>query len=197
MRPWQPLLLHWLDALGVQVMHAAAVAQGERCIVLPGIDGSGKSTTAFACLHAGLSVLGDEAIAVERRGDDWIASAVHTALKLSEGGIARFPGLAADASAYGDERVVHMGEKQTRSAAVVTALAFPSLSDSDETTATRMGSADAARLLLKCCLVAGRSPLAALFESLGDLADSVPAYALEVGRDPGAVAAALELVSAR
>lgn len=43
-------------------VHAAAVAQGKRAVVLAGPSGAGKSTIAFAALRAGLRVLDDDAV---------------------------------------------------------------------------------------------------------------------------------------
>jgi hypothetical protein len=47
-------------------MHAAAVACRDRCILMPGASGSGKSTFTAGVLYAGLTYLGDEVITLER-----------------------------------------------------------------------------------------------------------------------------------
>lgn len=47
------------------VLHAAAIAKGRECIVLPGQGGSGKSTLAAALAFSGYTLLGDDVIPLE------------------------------------------------------------------------------------------------------------------------------------
>ena len=44
------------------VLHAGAVAAGDRCVVLVGPGGSGKSTLAAALVHAGMTYLADDVV---------------------------------------------------------------------------------------------------------------------------------------
>lgn len=47
---------------GHEVVHAAAVALNERCILIAGSPGSGKSTLVLSCLEAGMCLLGDDVL---------------------------------------------------------------------------------------------------------------------------------------
>ncbi len=53
-----------LQSHGAQLVHGAAVGHAEGAILITGHGGSGKSTTTLSCLKAGLSVLGDDYVAV-------------------------------------------------------------------------------------------------------------------------------------
>ena len=51
------IVQHWL---GASSFHAAAVGDGNRCVVIGGDKGGGKSTLAAACADAGMDVLTDD-----------------------------------------------------------------------------------------------------------------------------------------
>jgi hypothetical protein len=50
---------------GAVLIHAAAVADGERAVVLPGPMGAGKSTLAAVLVQSGLAYLTDEVVAID------------------------------------------------------------------------------------------------------------------------------------
>jgi hypothetical protein len=58
--PLQVILHVWLRERGLQLTHTAAVDDGRGAALLCGKGGSGKSTTALACLQAGLNYLGED-----------------------------------------------------------------------------------------------------------------------------------------
>jgi hypothetical protein len=58
-------ILHWcMELNGRQLVHAAAVGFGGRGVLLPGRGGSGKSSTALACLVGGLDFISDDYLAL-------------------------------------------------------------------------------------------------------------------------------------
>jgi hypothetical protein len=61
-----PLLLFLLTRAGRVPVHAAGVCVGDTAVVLAGASGSGKSTLAHAALRAGLGVLSDDTVFVQR-----------------------------------------------------------------------------------------------------------------------------------
>jgi hypothetical protein len=67
-------------------IHAAVVASGGRCVLLPGAPGSGKSTLAAALLGAGFRYLSDEAALLE--GPRFEVRPVPLALSVKPGSIA-------------------------------------------------------------------------------------------------------------
>lgn len=49
------------------IIHAAAVANGDECIVFPGCGGSGKSTLTASLLHSGFTYLSDDLVPLDRK----------------------------------------------------------------------------------------------------------------------------------
>jgi hypothetical protein len=60
--PLRTLLYWWMRRHGRQLVHAGAVGTADGGVLLPAKGGSGKSTTALACLEAGLFYAGDNNI---------------------------------------------------------------------------------------------------------------------------------------
>lgn len=58
--PLLTLFHWWLGHRGYQIVHGAAVGEASGAVLLVGKSGSGKSTTALACLNAGMTYLGDD-----------------------------------------------------------------------------------------------------------------------------------------
>src|SRR5579871_1987515 len=67
--PFRPLLHCWLRERGLQFAHAAAVGCADGGVLLVGQGGSGKSSSALACLDSPLRYLSDDYCAVQRRQD--------------------------------------------------------------------------------------------------------------------------------
>jgi len=67
--PFRPLLHSWARSWGGHFLHAAAVgrASADRAVLLVGRGGSGKSSSALACLRAGWDYLGDDYVLVTLR----------------------------------------------------------------------------------------------------------------------------------
>jgi hypothetical protein len=84
-------LFHWLMlSRGSQLLHAAAVATDAGAVLLTGAGGIGKSTTALACLAAGLRYIGDDYVVVTLDPSPRAISLYATA-KLNADQLARFP----------------------------------------------------------------------------------------------------------
>lgn len=62
--PFRSLLSRWADTSGLALMHGSSVAVDGAAVVVAGRSGAGKSTTAMACLAAGMDFLGDDACLV-------------------------------------------------------------------------------------------------------------------------------------
>jgi hypothetical protein len=58
--PLRKLLAWWMSSRGHQVVHAAAVGRDDGGVLIAGRGGSGKSTTALACLDSDLRFAGDD-----------------------------------------------------------------------------------------------------------------------------------------
>lgn len=63
--PLRNIFLWWLAQAGLYGIHTAAVGTPGGAALIVGNSGAGKSTTAIACLHAGLIYLGDDFCVVQ------------------------------------------------------------------------------------------------------------------------------------
>lgn len=78
--PWEQTapfrrILHWWGAdRGLRLVHAAAVGHASGGLLLVGRSGSGKSTTALACLEAGLGFAGDDYCLLSPGDPPWVNS---------------------------------------------------------------------------------------------------------------------------
>jgi hypothetical protein len=87
-------LLHWaMEARGRQLVHAAAVGTDEGALLITGRGGVGKSTTALACLEAGMQFLGDDYVIVGLEPQPRVYR-LYGSAKLTAAQLERFPGLA-------------------------------------------------------------------------------------------------------
>jgi hypothetical protein len=64
-QPANRAIAAWLASPSMQLVHGAAIALDGRGVLIVGIGGRGKSTTALACARAGFSFLGDDMCVVE------------------------------------------------------------------------------------------------------------------------------------
>jgi hypothetical protein len=64
--PLRALLAGWARAAGGFLIHGAGVGVGGQGVLLTGASGSGKSTTALACLVAGMDFAGDDFVMLRR-----------------------------------------------------------------------------------------------------------------------------------
>lgn len=89
--PLRALLTWWLSSQSLLLAHGAAVGSPNGAILLAGPGGSGKSTTALACLASGMGYLGDDYVLLETQHHRvW---SVYGSAKLAEDHLTRFPHL--------------------------------------------------------------------------------------------------------
>jgi len=109
--PMRNLLHWWMERRGCQLVHGAAVGFGGEGVLITGQGGLGKSTTALACLDAGLQYLADDFLVVEP-GDPARAHSLYSTGKLDWVQMKRFSRFAALArnhgSPLGDKAVLYL-----------------------------------------------------------------------------------------
>lgn len=86
-------LLHWaMQQFDRQLLHGAVVGTDHGGVIITGIGGSGKSTTALTCLEAGLTYLGDDYVVVALDPAP-VAFSLYCTAKLNDDQAAAFPRL--------------------------------------------------------------------------------------------------------
>lgn len=86
-------LLVALRALGVYGLHAGAVIDADRALVLLGDSGAGKSTTAMALVSAGWSYMGDDHLLLRQHGQRVELLGIAPDFRLTDQTSARFGSL--------------------------------------------------------------------------------------------------------
>ena len=80
--PLRRLLAHWFGSRGRYLFHGAAVGESEGGVLILGSGGSGKSTTALACLEDGMAYAGDDRCLLAMHGSPHVYSLYGTAKLL-------------------------------------------------------------------------------------------------------------------
>jgi len=88
--PFRTLLHWWMSSKGHQLVHAAAVGLPEAGVLITGRGGVGKSTTALACLEAGLAYAGDDYVLLAVREDHLFAHSLYRTAKVNPADMDRF-----------------------------------------------------------------------------------------------------------
>jgi DNA polymerase III delta prime subunit len=164
-------VLHWsLAGPGTHLVHAAAVAHERAGVLLAGPAGSGKTTTALACLEAGMGYLGDDYVVITGGARPRAYSLYATAKAASET-LALLPGL-------GTARCV-----------------IPRVTPG-ECVLRPVRSVDALRALAPSTILQHSHESAGGLAVMSELVRSVPAFELDLGDDiapvPAVIAELLE-----
>lgn len=187
--PVRTLIHWWMEHCGAQLVHAAAVATADGAVLLPGKGGSGKSTTALACLRAGFGYLADDYVVVSLEPRPTVHCLYATA-KLDGDKVGAFPELlphVVNLDRLASQKAVvrlypDLGQRLVREAPL-RAILVPQICDRDDTDVVAADPDEvlhAARFTSMSQLpYAGRGT----HEFLGRLCASLPAATLALGRD--------------
>jgi hypothetical protein len=186
------LILHWwLNERSMQMVHAAAVGTPEGGVLLVGKGGSGKSTSALACLDSELFYAGDDYCAIANNPVPYIHSLYHTAkLKSRVDFQKRFPQLLSKVSNLDrletEKAILFLNEdypKKIISGFPLRSILMPRVTGCDRTQLHRASAMQMLRAIAPSTLIqlAGTSQSSLTF--LADLVKQVPCYILEVGKN--------------
>jgi hypothetical protein len=181
------------------LVHAAALGHGSAGMLLAGAAGSGKSTTAMACVLAGLDYAGDDYVVVDVGEDPLRAHSLYGTAKFDTTTTTLLPELAAHVPAGagrdGEKLVLDLAgtwPRQMRAAVALSAIVVPSVRPGlAQPRLTRCSPAQALRALAPTTIHQLPSVGGATLAPLAALVRRVPAYALELGGPPQAAATAL------
>jgi hypothetical protein len=195
--PFRPILHWWTAALGLQMVHAAAVGTPEHgAVLLAGRSGSGKSTTSLFALRSDvLRFLGDDYVLVDPDGPEVFS--LYTTAKIHEPDQDRVPHVRGEvvgrqegdkliaflAEPYGDHLVERLPLR---------AILCPQVT-AEGPHLEPIGAGEALRRLAPSTILQfpGAEP-GALLSSLRRLTETVPAFHFALGPDPAATTSAIE-----
>lgn len=206
-QPLFPLFAVWLHDLNLQLVHAGLVARGENGALLGGAGGSGKSTTALACMRSGMAYLGDDliALALPETGEGGAGPrgySLYNSARLEPRNLERFPELRGTVEPLDpnepDKLVLYPldgeGETASAGAARIRAVLLPRVT-SGRPRAVPLSPAKALLGLAPSSIRAmAPQPMAAGLERLARLVERVPCYQLQVSEDLTAVAREVDRV---
>jgi hypothetical protein len=194
--PFQGILHLWLATRGVQVAHGAAVGGPDGCVMIVGHGGAGKSSTALACLDAGLGLIGED-YCLLTGGEPPTVHSLYSSAKANAATLERLPFLAPMVSnpdrTAGEKALCllaeHVPDRLVR-AAPLRAIAIPRITPGSETTVEPASPAAALAALAPSTLLQLRGTDGAALTRLARAVRSVPCHHLNLGSDPAGVAMA-------
>jgi hypothetical protein len=187
--PLRTILHWWLLSKGLQLVHAAAVGNSTGGVLIGGKGGSGKSTTALACLESNLSYIGDDYTLLGLDSGPVVHSLYNSA-KLNNDHVQRFPALVpkiANPERSADEKaLLFVNEHHPQKVATrlpVRAILLPRVTGLAETRLKRVSVAMALAALAPSTIFqlprAGNEAL----KFLATFARDLPCFSLEAGTD--------------
>jgi len=182
---------------GTQLVHSAAVGRGGQAVLLAGPGGSGKSTTALACLEGGLEHLADD-YALVSGAPRPVVHPLHATAKLNADSLARLPRFARNIRnpdrEPAEKALLDLGRPAAARAAdgaTLRAVVLPRVGAGSAPLLTPIAPGEALRALAPSTMFQMAGAGASTFTSLGALVKAVPAFRLDLGSDLPAVAASV------
>ena len=196
--PFRILLHWWMSRRGRQLVHAAAVGDADGGALVVGRSGSGKSTTALACLLAGLAYAGDDYVLVGTDPEPTVYS-LYCSGKLEPDHVARFPELApsiTNADRLATEKAVVFASDRfadrLRPSLPLRAVVLPEVvGDRPGTTVARAPRAAALAALAPSTILQLPGAGEAALRTAGDVVRAVPAFSLRIGSDVAGIGPAV------
>jgi hypothetical protein len=211
-KPFRLMLRLWYADRAAHLIHAGLVAQDGHGALLAGAGGAGKSTTTLACLLAGFDYLGDDYVGLEEHDDaqdsnpakplGFVGHSVYATARVEPGHLARFPQVLPHAISSHDRRdskalllLDGLFPDRLPPSVPISVLLLPRVVDAAETRLRPATRGQALFALAPSTIIAPLGPGGDGLQRLARLAERVPAYWLELGRDldgvPPVVAQAL------
>jgi hypothetical protein len=190
-RPLPALLSIWCESQGVQMLHAGLVALAGQGVLLAGTGGSGKSTTALACLHEGFEYLSDDTCGLEEQADgSFVGHSLFCTARLDPRQFAALPAYGRGAYQSDDPQehkwLVHLDDHfpdRLRRSVPLRALALPRVVDSPRSRVRPATRGEALRQIAPSSLLLNFGPQRRGLDRLFRLVERLPAFHLELGRD--------------
>jgi hypothetical protein len=194
--PFRQILHWWLTSHSMLLLHGASVGLRDRGVLLVGRGGSGKSTSALACLDSELLYAGDDYVAVDD-GETPTVYSLFSSGKLEPAHAARLshlPAPAIDGDEAADEKAVFFVHERYPDRATerlpLRAVLVPRIAG-DEARIVPLGAASALRALAPSTLLQLHPAEPQAFARMARLTGRVPTYSFELGPDISAIPRAI------
>jgi hypothetical protein len=205
--PLRILLYWWFSSRGLHIVHGGAIGTEHGGVLLGGKGGSGKSTTALACLKTPLSYAGDDYTLIALEPQLFVYSLYNTAKVKGEADLQRFPWMSS--RICNAERIGPDGEKpmlflhehqpdKIASGFPLKAIAVPHfVPGRTRSTIASLAPQTALRAIAQSTITqltgAGREALRAMSQ----LVHRVPCYTVELGEDLAEIPAVMQELLAK
>jgi hypothetical protein len=197
------VIFHWaLSEPGRHLLHAGAVGGPSGGVLVAGKSGSGKSTLVLSCAEAGLGYAGDDYVLVDVSGEQPVAHALHSTVKLDPEGMGGRAdlGLAALARDPTDSGKVVVDVARLLPEALVPSVAvhavvLPRVAGGTETVTRRVSASEGVRALAPSTVLQHFGHGATGMATIAGLMKQVPVYRFELGRDMSSAVAAVARVA--
>ena len=195
--PLRLLLSWWLETRDAALVHGAAVGDERGAVLLAGVAGAGKSTTALACLAEGLSYVADDYCVVSLEPSPTVHS-IYSSGKAVTDHLWRLPKLTeivpeAD-SRFEEKSIYYLGEhvpERIAPSLPLRAVLVPRIVGGDETRIEPTSAAAGLAALAPSTLFQLAHAGGVAFRRLSGLVRAVPCHALLLGDRPEAAADAI------
>jgi hypothetical protein len=187
--PLRVILHWWMRRRDSQLTHAAAIGTSRGGVLLVGKGGSGKSTTALACLNSELHYVSDDYCLVQTKPEPYVYC-VYTTGKIVPDSFEKFPCLEklfSNIVHSNGEKLLFLLDKKYHARIAegfpIRAIAMPCVTNNVETKFRRASPAQALASLAPSSIFQLPGAGQAEFRSLAGLIKQVPSYFLELGSD--------------
>lgn len=196
--PIRTILHWWLLSKGLQLVHAAAVGNRNGGVLIGGKGGSGKSTSALACLESNLSYVGDDYTLLGLDSGPVVHSLYNSA-KLNSDQVQRLPALVpkiANTERLADEKaLLFVNEHYPSKVATqlpVRAILLPRVTGLPETRLKRVSVAMALAALAPSTIFQLPRAGDEAFKFLARFVRGLPCFSIEVGTVLSTIPLAIE-----
>ncbi len=197
--PFRTTFNWWLSARGMQCIHAAAVGTEKGAVLLTGKGGSGKSTTALACVSSSLKYLSDDYCAFSTTDDPEVFSLYNTGKLGDDVDLERQPHFApwvVNPERTGDEKyLMYLAEQvpdRIIRRAPLRAIVMPRVTGMARPRLEPVSAAAALRALAPTSMFQLPGSTGDAFFRMAWLARTLPCYTLECSTDLAANTGLLE-----
>jgi len=197
--PFKHILQWWVASRGGALLHSAAIGSsddlGDDGVLISGPSGSGKSSTALACLAAGMTFTSDDYVIVDAAEPSRVHLAYSTA-KVLRTSLGRFDAYAPHFRnlAHDDEKpmmfVDEFAPHKLRTSFVPRALVMPRIAHAARTQFVPISAARMLRALAPSSVLLFPLAGARAFNRMARLCASLPCLRAELADDPADVARA-------